>query len=180
MEKLFLFVVSFFKNVFMKINLLCFLLIPLISFAQKTDYVDYWDVDKKIVRSKGKMWDEKENGLWKYYYPSGQLKEEANYYKGWLHDKVTRYYENGQKSEEGYFYIDRRDSLMQSWYVTGQLKEKGYFEWDKKTGVWETWYQNGQQEKRERYDSTQVLTLDYWDTEGNRFEGTPGFASTSI
>ena len=58
------------------------------------------------------------NGLYKEYYPSGELRIDGNYDKGY---------------EEGIWKYYRK---------TGKIKTKGKFKNGEKVGVWKTFYKN--------------------------------------
>src|SRR5688500_7378121 len=52
-----------------------------------------------------------EQGLWRFWYETGVIKEESEYHNGLLHGRVAYYYENGQLMDEGYFFNGLPDSL---------------------------------------------------------------------
>src|SRR5687767_8613504 len=71
--------------------------------------VTYEDSTKKVkveetgfyedgkTQIKGKLKDEKRNGLWTYWYPNGNKWSECEYKEGLKHGRTTVWYENGKK-----------------------------------------------------------------------------------
>src|SRR5690606_29858170 len=81
----------------------------------------YFDFDSTKVSAQGYVSSEefsdlgKKMGEWKYYYENGNLKEVANYVRGYVNGRVIQYYPNGQKKNLGYYYWGVQDSTFQSW-----------------------------------------------------------------
>ena len=144
------------------LTLLALLTSTLITFAQTQEYVDYWDADETQKRSEGIYERGLENGEWNFWYPSGQLKETAQYTLGNLNGKITRYYENGQKSEEGWFKNDIQDSLMTTWYRSGKTITNGYYLDGHKFKDWEYYTKEGEVFQKEAYDSSGVKSVTYF------------------
>ncbi len=106
-------------------------------------YVDYYDRDEEHIRSEGKFENGKEVGTWKYYYKSGQLKEECEYKQGGFHGKTTIWFENGQMQHEGWFKFSLQDSLYTEWNEEGNIIAQGYYDMGVKDSVWNYYYQHG-------------------------------------
>jgi antitoxin component YwqK of YwqJK toxin-antitoxin module len=89
-----------------------------------------------------------ESGLWKRYYPNGQLKELINYdLDGKLGrvGKYEEYYENGQLREEGYYKDSNFDGLWLYYHQNGKLsaKRKFYRANGEMEVIQECWDENG-------------------------------------
>lgn len=90
-------------------------------------YVAYFESGQ--VSSEGKYVDntsEDKKGVWKYYYPDGSLKIEADF-----------------GGENRYFFKDKRFGLYKSYYENEQLKFEGNYYGDIMVGKWTHWYDNG-------------------------------------
>ncbi len=66
-----------------------------------------------IVEISGVMNDNKNEGIWNYFYPNGQLES------------------------RGTFYNDEPNGTWNWYYPNGRLKVKGYYENSKKVGTWQ-------------------------------------------
>ena len=73
-----------------RILTLIFVLLQLSLTAQVQEYKDQFPNGE--TRSEGNYVNGFEEGVWKYYYETGTLQEEANYKKGKLHGSVKRYH----------------------------------------------------------------------------------------
>lgn len=66
-----------------------------------------------IVEINGVMNDNKNEGVWNYFYPNGQLES------------------------QGTFFNDEANGLWKWYYPNGKLKAKGFYENNKKIGTWQ-------------------------------------------
>lgn len=88
--------------------------------------------------------DGKKDGVWRIYYPSGQLHKEGTMKKGQDHGRYREYHPNGQMQYE-YFY-----------------------DLGKKTGKWLSWYENGVPYTERHFVNDQLHGKVYvWDEQGN-------------
>ena len=72
---------------------------PTSHIFSQTQYVeDYWTPDSSIVRSTGKYKNGQEHGTWKFYYKTGELREELNYTNGLLNGEAKLFYKNIDES----------------------------------------------------------------------------------
>ncbi len=86
----------------------------------------------------GRMVNDVKDGLWKWYYKNGVLKEETWYENGKQDGDLVSmdyksYYDNGQIDATGRMVNGEKDGLWRWYYKNGVLKE-------------ETWYENGKQD----------------------------------
>src|SRR5688500_18058120 len=70
---------------------------------------------------KGKLKNEKRNGLWTYWYPNGNKWSECEYKEGLKHGRTTVWYENGKKRYEGYYTEDKKSGEWKYWDEAGNL-----------------------------------------------------------
>jgi antitoxin component YwqK of YwqJK toxin-antitoxin module len=82
--------------------------------------ISYLNGKKAIT---GKMLDNKNNGKWYYYYPSGKLESEGFFKNDIVVDNWTWYYQNGNKMEEGCFSNGKRDGIWKLYNEDGDLKK---------------------------------------------------------
>jgi len=116
----------------------------------------------------GKFTDSKKIGIWKMYFPNGNLKSEITYIDNRPKGYAKMYYENGKLQEEGMWensrwvgdyksYYDngqafynfkytntgKREGKQEYFYENGQIMMTGEMKDGKETGVWEERYENG-------------------------------------
>lgn len=173
-------------------KLLLFILICQSAFAQSTNndtlqnYTDpatglrqgYWIVLNTIKKlpdyppeakvEEGKFADSKKIGIWKMYFPNGNLKSEITYNNNRPSGYAKMYYANGKLQEEGnwennrwvgsyksyyengqtfydfvYTNSGKREGEQKYFYENGQVMMTGVMHEGKETGVWEEHYENG-------------------------------------
>jgi antitoxin component YwqK of YwqJK toxin-antitoxin module len=135
----------------------------------------------------GRFTDSKKVGIWKTYYPNGNLKSEITYIDNRPKGYAKMYYENGQLQEEGiwennrwvgdyksyyengqtfydfkYNNTGKREGEQKYFYDNGQLMMKGEMKEGKETGVWEEYYENGDMRAKKVFNNG---TLDAEKTE---------------
>ncbi len=82
------------------------------------DFNVYSEAGKVLIS--GRMKDNKNEGLWQYYYPEGQLES------------------------QGYFKDDNTSDKWFWYYPDGKLKATGYYSKGKKDGKWTDYNENGE------------------------------------
>tara|TARA_Y100001954_G_scaffold79714_2_gene87675 strand:- start:3365 stop:3850 length:486 start_codon:yes stop_codon:yes gene_type:complete len=125
-----------------KIILIILITIPLSGICQVETEKKYW--------SNGNLWyegnliDGKEDGVWTYYYQSGQVEQVINYKDGEPLSLKT-YCEDGQLLEEGQFneVTGKRDGRWTHYYDCGLLKMEENFNDGKKEGFTRIYYLSG-------------------------------------
>src|ERR1017187_6569298 len=82
-----------------------------------------WAVYKdNKIDEKGVYQDGKKTGIWKGWYPNGNLKFEITFDKGRQFGKAVLYYENGKVSEQGIWENNRWVGAYQMLYPNGNLQ----------------------------------------------------------
>ena len=100
------------------------------------------DPSKKIAE--GEYQDNRKTGLWKEWYPSGQLKQEITYVNNRPNGFAKFYYENGKVSEQGVWEGNKWVGEYKYYYKNGQpAYEWKYNERGKRTGEQKYYYENG-------------------------------------
>jgi Gram-negative bacterial TonB protein C-terminal/MORN repeat variant len=145
--------------------------------------------------------DNVQQGLWKFWFPSGRLKDSGiiknNFFSGtwksWYDDgtlaAIATYPNDDSITQVIYSstYTSRKTSLFkgdtivaiknglwQAFYRNGSKRDSGSFANNIKTGWWKTWYENGQPESSGYY--TNNIQEGIW--EYFRREGTPSTRET--
>jgi len=87
--------------------------------------------------------DRLRTGTWRFWYPSGQLREEGRYADGHRVGVWTQWHPGGQKASAGQRVWDpeRGASLREGpwtfWWPNGNVRARGRFERGLRTGPWE-------------------------------------------
>ena len=126
--------------------------------------------DNNIIIAEGNIKNQKLHGLWRTYYPSGNIKSSVNYLMNDVDGEATFYYdksENTLKVEcffdenqidgiyKEYFKNENRKVILnyrngflsgdaQFFYNNGILKIKGNYKKNKKAGKWQYYRENGE------------------------------------
>lgn len=138
----------------------------------------YWIVFNSIKKlpnypaeskvEEGRFADSKKTGVWKTFYPGGNIKSEITYTNNRPSGYAKMYYENGKIQEEGNWENNRwtgayksyyengqvfydfkynpsgkREGEQKYFYENGQVMMKGEMKDGKESGVWEERYENG-------------------------------------
>ena len=81
---------------------------------------DYQDGSKEYIdKSNGQY-----HGLWKIFWPGGQLKVEKYMRKGAIHGYFREWTSEGQMIEESYYWRGMLDGVSKKWYDSGILKSE--------------------------------------------------------
>lgn len=144
-----------------------------------------YPADAKV--EEGRYTDSKKIGIWKMYYPNGNIKSEITYVENRPKGYAKMYYENGKVQEEGLWENNRwvgeykayhengqlfydfkynnsgkREGEQKYYYENGQLMMKGEMKDGKEIGIWEERYENGDLRARKSFNEG---TLDPENTE---------------
>ena len=105
------------------------------------------------VIEEGEYIENRKHGLWKSYYPSGNIKNEINYNKGYASGSFSTYFdkpiskdtlnqldENGKRN--GYWIFRGKDKNEPQYCDTCKLEE-GVYKVSRKQGVWTRYWPNG-------------------------------------
>ena len=142
------------------------LLLVLVFMAQISNaqsvfkFTDFHDMDSTIKRSQGTYFYGLEEGLWKYWYKDGKIREEANYIEGKLNGSVKIWFNNGQAQNEGFFRFNIQDSAYISWFTDGKIKSIGQFDYGFKDSIWNYYFPNGKLYKQELWDKRNVKVVE--------------------
>lgn len=93
---------------------------------------------------KAQAYYERGNGIYKQFYPSGDLRMEGYNQDGKSAGEWKYFYESGETEAEGKFEDGLRNGLWVFYHQNGQVSAKGAYEEGKKTGLWTYFHANGQ------------------------------------
>ncbi len=102
----------------------------------------------------------------KEYYPSGQLKLEANFKDDKL-EGIKRYYEGGKLKEEANIKDYKLEGIYKRYYESGELKEEANYKDDKLEGIGKAYYESGQLKEDAYYKNGVMISQKRYDSDGN-------------
>jgi len=109
--------------------------------------------DDGVVSSEGQMIDGVPTGIWKSYYPSGQLKTLGGRENNLLQDEWYFYRENGELERIITYSGGKKNGYEEIYTLEGILKEKYFFVDDSKEDVSYTYYADGKVAKEIPYEN---------------------------
>lgn len=120
----------------------------------------------KII-SKGNYQKGKEQGLWKWWYENGSLKDSIVYKNGIPTGESVGWYEDGKKLYRKFFDNDGKGNGFQSkYYYSGILRDSGGYEANKRNGLW-TYYRTDQTKASEiEFMNDSVIAAKNFDNKG--------------
>ena len=93
---------------------------------------------------KAQAYYEQGDGIYKQFYPSGELRMEGLNKDGKSQGNWIYFYETGEKQAEGEFVAGLRNGLWAFYHKNGQVSAKGAYLEGKKIGLWTYYHENGQ------------------------------------
>lgn len=93
----------------------------------------------------GRYSNSKRVGVWRSYWPNGNVKSEITYTMGRPKGSYTIYYPNGRKEESGSWDLDRNTGKFQRWHTNGKLAQDFVFDPNgQRNGEQKYYHENGQ------------------------------------
>lgn len=86
----------------------------------------------------------KKQGLYKRYFPSGQVKEIANYQQGVLDGNRKFYYESGDVEQDQNYLDGLFQGAFHSYYINGKVNMTGNYLNNEMDGQWKRYYETGE------------------------------------
>lgn len=83
--------------------------------------------NKNQIVEEGVYMDNKRQGLWKKYFPTGALKSEITYSDNHPLGSYKVYYSTGQVEEEGYWLVNRNTGDFKRYHENGELAQEFHF-----------------------------------------------------
>ncbi len=97
------------------------------------------------IRYEGNFIDDLPLGVFKYFYPQGQLRAELIHQPGEKAVKATYYHRNRAILGEGFFVDQQKEGLWRFFSDKGILTLENFYQDGVNHGVWKTYYNNGRQ-----------------------------------
>tara|TARA_B100001109_G_C18864333_1_gene476052 strand:- start:8099 stop:8926 length:828 start_codon:yes stop_codon:yes gene_type:complete len=83
-------------------------------------------------------------GVFKYYFPSGELQTVLEYFdREGRQAFATLYYHTGEKMAEGWYLDQKKDSTWKTFGANETILSEGAYYQGEKYGLWKTYYPNG-------------------------------------
>ena len=95
---------------------------------------------------RGRMRNEKKEGIHKSWYKNGQLNDRNEWKNGIMQGINEGWYENGQLSFRGKWENGVEEGMYEEWHENDQLEYQVEYKKGKEEGVSKRWYDNGQLE----------------------------------
>lgn len=120
------------------------------------------------IAEKGNYLNNRKNGVWIAYYPSGSKKHEISYKNGLAIGPSRFFQENGKISEEGYWNVDHWEGPYKFYHKSGQLAyDWHYNKKGTRSGEQKYYHENGALKYKGEWDSGKTVgSLKIFDQEG--------------
>lgn len=116
--------------------------------GRKQGYWKIWYTKGGQLKEEGEYKNSRKNGLWKKYYPEGEIWSEITYKNNRAAGPFTTYYQNGVVEEKGAFYASGRGKYTGEfvrYHENGNIsQEKIFSESGKTNGIQKLYHENGQ------------------------------------
>lgn len=100
---------------------------------------------KSTIVEEGEYIDNKRQGLWVKYYPTGMKASEITYERNKPKGYYATFYPNGQMEETGFWNENKNVGIFERYYENGQVSQEFNFTKEgKRNGVQNYYYENGQ------------------------------------
>lgn len=148
------------------------LLVLSLSGCGKKLEVREWRYQDGRLKARGTVYQDQggsyvKNGLWREWYPNGQMSLQRSYYYNRLDGTVIGWHENGRKELEGKFKSGMPDGKWTWWYDNENRLMEGNWRTGLKHGLWTWWYDNGRKEMEGKYKRGEADgEWNYWDRSG--------------
>ncbi len=127
---------------------------------------------REYVFEEGNYVDNRREGIWKCFFPTGTIKGQITYFDNKPHGQYKTFYENGKVEEEGYWKINKNTGSFARYYESGlpanifTFNEKG-----KRSGLQSYYYPNGKLQMTAEIDNGVAHgELKMYDTSGKLIE----------
>lgn len=126
--------------------------------CEKSDAAYYRDFYKK-----DKRWVVKDYFITRQIQMTGFYSDKALTVKDGL---FVYYYKTGQKRSTGLYHKGKENGEWSYWYEDGTMDGNGAYYKGKYTGLWKWFFENGQQSSAEEYKNGEIVSLRFWDEDG--------------
>jgi antitoxin component YwqK of YwqJK toxin-antitoxin module len=94
-----------------------------------------------------------EEGIWKVFYPNGQVAELVTYKAGIKSGPYIKYFENGKPKMEGKMEKNLLEGKVTLYYSNGKIWQQGIYKSGDKQGIWNIYKEDGNLEKQEEFNN---------------------------
>lgn len=104
-------------------------------------------------RSERNVTDElgRRQGVWRYYYQDGDLREEINYVNNLQEGLNTKYFHGKKTQVECNYLGGRKDGEYKRYFLSGQTAVEGKYVFGQRDGQWIEYYEDGQTKSERGY-----------------------------
>ncbi|MEY3399274.1 MAG: hypothetical protein RL220_1868 [Bacteroidota bacterium] len=96
------------------------------------------------VVEEGSFKDDRKEGLWRKFWPNGNVRSEIMYEMGRPNGEYKIYYLNGKIEEHAYWVNSRNTGTFKRWYDNGNPQQEFYFDDNGRRNGWQKYYhENG-------------------------------------
>jgi len=107
------------------------------------------------------------NGLWKWWYVDGRLRDSVFYKEGAPLGESTEWYESGNVMNKRNFDKEGKgNGLYKHFYLSGELRDSGYYENNKRQGTWAFFRADRTKASEVRFEKDSVISCISYDTKG--------------
>ncbi len=126
-----------------------------------------WFHGNEKLLSEGQVIKGKREGVWKYYYDTGELNREESYSGGKLDGNFTEWYQNGLYMKKGFHNTGEQRGTWTEWYEDGQKMSETEYLWGKK-GSESQWYSNGNTKHINQFLEGTLIIWESWHENGSK------------
>lgn len=127
----------------------------------------YYENNKQTLEYEIPFIDSKREGVAKWYYKNGNIKQEVLYIQDQIHGIGTIYYENGKIEAEIPYSHDKRDGIAKRYDEDGNIVQEVSFSNGRKTGMAKWYYPNGSTLIEIFYENDKITNIKLFYTNGN-------------
>jgi len=113
------------------------------EYGQAISSISWGYVGSVMTRETPFDGDGKRHGLYKSWYPSGQIQDITPFTHGVLHGILLKWYENGQQESYTEYRNGQENGMETVWYDNGNLKSQKIYLNDRMHGPYTFWDANG-------------------------------------
>lgn len=127
----------------------------------------YYENNKQTLEYEIPFIDSKREGVAKWHYKNGNIKQEVLYIQDQIHGIGTIYYENGKIEAEIPYSHDKRDGIAKRYDEDGNIVQEVSFSNDRKTGMAKWYYPNGSTLIEIFYENDKITNIKLFYINGN-------------
>ena len=121
---------------------------------------------RRYLESEGNYENDLEQGLWRYYHPSGAIYREVEIQHGQWHGLFRQWNRQGQILEERMYEDDIKSGPATEWYDDGVKKCEGSYKASEKNGQWLTYHKTGELLSEATFEGAKRIKVRYFKPNG--------------